>query len=258
MYQLSEQIMMTWIGTFVWAFMRVYIVLMIMLVVGSRAVPENYRVLLAVLLSWALMPIIPPVSGIELLSLESIIVSGQQLLIGVFIGFTLLLVAAAVTFAGEAIAFAMGLGFASMVDPQNGNNTPVISQIFVITSTLIFLSLNGHIIVIGLIADSFVSMPIGVVGMGREEYWLMIKWSSRIFVVGLMIALPAIASIMLMNIGLGVITKVAQQLNIFSIGFAINIFFGLFIIISILPVAMNAYMDFFMEGVRVIQELTSP
>jgi len=258
MLSLTESQVMAWIGTFLWTFMRIYMVVLTMPVLGSKSVPQSVRVLLCIMISWTLLPSIEPVFGVDLLSLESLLISVQQLLIGILMGFVLLLVSAGLTFAGQSIAFAMGLGFASMVDPQNGTNVPVLGQLFVIVSTLIFLQVNGHIIMLGLLSDSFQTLPIAIDGLTRNTYWELITWSSRIFVVGIMMALPAIAGIMLVNVGLGVMTKVAPQMNIFSVGFAVNIFFGLFLMIAILPSMMEAYTEFLAEGFGVVRELTSP
>jgi len=143
-------------------------------------------------------------------------------------------------FAGHVVAQKMGLGFAMMVDPQNGVQVPVISQYYLILSTFIFLFLNGHLILIDLLAESFRSLPVGE-GLVREDYRTLVAWGSRMFAGGLLVALPAVAALLLVNLGFGIITRAAPQLHIFAIGFPLAMLIGFALIWLSLPGAVDNF-----------------
>jgi flagellar biosynthetic protein FliR len=135
----------------------------------------------------------------------------------------------------------MGLGFASMVDPQNGQQVPVIAQFYVMTSTLIFLSLDGHLLLIQMLLDSFTSLPIGIDGITKANIWTIITWSSRMFAGGLLLTMPILVSLLLINISFGVATRAAPQLNIFSVGFPVTLMLGMILVWLTLPDVLDQF-----------------
>lgn len=183
-------------------------------------------------------------------------VSVQQILIGLTIGFVLQMVFAALTQAGEAIALSMGLGFASMVDPQSGVQVPVVSSYFVIMSTLLFLALNGHVALIELTLLSFQALPVGVEGVTREGLWALVSWGSTMFLYALLVALPAVASMLLVNLSMGVITRAAPQLNIFAVGFPMMIMLGFILLLLTTPVLLPKFTELLASGFDLMGILT--
>jgi flagellar biosynthetic protein FliR len=127
---------------------------------------------------------------------------------------------------GQAISASMGLSMANMVDPNIGN-VPVLAQFLIICSTLIFLGLGGHVLVISLLLETFQILPIGqeIAVQGLIE--LVIEWSSMIFLGAILIGMPLMTSLLFINIGLGVITRAAPALNIFAVGFPAMIMAGM-------------------------------
>ena len=115
------------VGSLVWPMMRIGAMLIAMPVIGTRLVPTRIKVIMTVVLSVLVLPLLPELPQVEALSLEGFFISAQQILIGLSMGFTMQLVFGALMVAGEAIAMSMGLGFASMVDPTNGVNVPMVS-----------------------------------------------------------------------------------------------------------------------------------
>jgi len=150
-------------------------------------------------------------------------------------GFVLQLVFGALVIAGQSIAMSMGLGFASAVDPQNGVQVPVVSQYFLILATLAFLALNGHLVLIATLVESFHSYPVAVNPWPENLAWHIVLWASNMFKGALLIALPALASILLVNLSFGVLTRTAPQLNIFAVGFPITILSGFIVVLLSLP-----------------------
>ena len=198
---------------------------------GARMVPQRARLVIALLLTWIVLPLLPQVPALDPLSLSGALVTVQQLLIGLAIGFSMQLVFATLVIAGQTIAMGMGLGFAQMVDPQNGVNVPVIGQYYVVIATLLFLALNGHLALIRVLIDSFQTLPVGVDALSREDFRTIAYWGARMFADAVMVALPAVASVLLVNLAFGVVSRAAPQLNIFGVGFPVSMTLGFVILV---------------------------
>ena len=190
-----------------------------------RAVSVRIRVLLAFVLTWMIYPLAEwPV--LDPTSAEGLKAIFTQVFIGVLMGLLLQIVNAALIIGGQAVSASMGLSMANMVDPSMGN-VPVIAQFFVICSTLIFLGLGGHVLVISLLLESFMLVPIGSVIEVQQLLELTIEWSAMMFLGAILIGLPLMASLLFINIGLGIITRAAPALNIFAVGFPAMILAGI-------------------------------
>jgi len=178
-----------------------------------------------------------------------------QIMIGLTSGFILQLVFAAVVFAGQGIALSMGLGFSMMVDPQSGQQVPVIAQLYTVTTTLIFISLDGHLLLIQMLLDSFKTLPIGIDGIDKAGIWSILAWSSRMFAGGLLLAMPVIASLLLVNIIFGVAARAAPQLQIFSVGFPVTLMLGLLLVWKTLPDMLDQFSGMLTDAYDLIGQL---
>lgn len=221
----------TWIGTLFWPFTRIAAMLAIAPIFGARMVPVRVRLVIALSLTWIVMPLLPQVPALDLLSAGGLLVTLQQFIIGLAIGFSLQLVFATLIIAGQTIAMGMGLGFAQMVDPQNGVNVPVIGQYYVVIATLLFLAMNGHLALIRILVDSFQALPVGVEALTRQDLRDVAYWGSRMFTDAVMVAIPAVASILLVNLSFGVVSRSAPQLNVFGVGFPVTLTLGFVILV---------------------------
>lgn len=248
-----------WIGDFLWPLMRVGMMLSIAPIFGGRLVSARFRVVLAVLVTAVLVPVIPASPLVDPLSGAGVLITLQQLLIGLVLGFMLQMVFAALMIGGQTIALGMGLGFASMVDPQNGITVPVIGQYYVTIATLLFLVLNGHLMLISVLSESFHTMPVAIDGLTRQSFWDVVLWGSRMFAGGLLIAIPAVTALLLTNIAFGVITRAAPQLNIFGVGFPLTLTFGFIIMFVTLPGLIPQFTDLLTEAFNMLNGLgTTP
>ncbi|MDD5579453.1 MAG: flagellar biosynthetic protein FliR [Methylobacter sp.] len=223
------------VAAFIWPLMRLTAMFIAMPVFSIRAAPAKVRLILSVAITLAIMPLLPPLPTIEMFSYEGFMIAIAQVMIGLLSGFIVQLVFSAVNFAGQGVALSMGLGFASMIDPQNGQQVPVVAQFYVIITTLIFLSLDGHLLLIKMLLDSFTTLPISVDGIAKAGIWTVVAWSSRMFAGGLLLAMPIIVSLLLVNVSFGVATRAAPQLNIFSVGFPVTLMLGLLLMWITLP-----------------------
>ncbi|MCP4078395.1 MAG: flagellar biosynthetic protein FliR [Gammaproteobacteria bacterium] len=243
------------VGSLMWPFMRISAMLMAIPVIGTRMVSTRIRVVLAVLISFVVVPLIPQVPAVDPLSLAGLTISLHQVLIGLAMGFVLQMVLATLTIAGEVISMTMGLGFASMVDPANGVNVPVLSQFFLIMGTLMFLALGGHLMIIQLVVNSFQTLPVSVDGISRESFWVIIKFGSEMFIGAAWIALPAVISILTITLAMGVVTRAAPQLNIFSIGFPVTMLVGFIILMLVMPSILPRFNQILLQGMQLSQKI---
>jgi flagellar biosynthesis protein FliR len=232
---LSSAQLTAWIGAYFWPFLRIGAMLLVAPVFGARMVPKRVRLALGLALAVMVAPLLPAMPVVDALSPEGVLIEINQIVIGLAMGFALQLVFSALVTAGQTVAMSMGLGFAALVDPQNGIQVPVVSQFYLISSTLLFLVLNGHLHLIEMVVDSFRTLPVGIHGLPREAIYDLVVWATQMFAGALMVALPAVTSIMLVNLALGVITRAAPQMNIFSVGFPITLLGGFAIIILTMP-----------------------
>ena len=255
MMQVSVAEASAFAASLVWPFLRISAMLMAMPVTGTRMVSVRVRVIMAILLAIMSLPLLPPVPAVDPLSTAGLMISIQQVLIGVAMGFVLQMVMSALTIAGEVIAMTMGLGFASMVDPANGVNVPVLSQFFLIMGTLLFLALGGHLMIIQLIVSSFESLPIAVDGLDRDAFWSVIRFGSQMFIGAIWIALPALISILVITLAMGIMTRAAPQLNIFSVGFPATMLAGFVILMMIMPSVLPRFNQLLLQGMQLSQKL---
>ena len=246
------------VGALLWPMMRIGAMLIAMPVLGTRLVPTRVKIILTLVLSVLVLPLLPPVPEVEALSIAGLMVSVQQILIGLSMGFTLQLVFGALMIAGESIAMSMGLGFASMVDPTNGVNVPVVSQLFVIIGTLLFLALGGHLTLIQLVVSSFQSLPISTAGVGRDSFEALFSFGSQMFIGALWVAIPALITMLVVMLSMGVMTRAAPQLNIFSVGFPVSMFLGFIVIMLIIPGFLPRLNQMMLQAMQLSQSIATP
>jgi len=224
-----------WVGSFAWPLFRIASFLMIIPVFGTQLVPMRVRSGMAFLLALIVAPLIPEVPLVEALSINALLITIQQVFIGALMGLMFVMLMQIFVVAGQMVAMQMGLGFASMVDPTNGVTVPVLSQIYLICVTLIFLAMNGHLVMIEMIVESFSIWPIsqdilGGIGMQPEVLWQFLMRINWLFASALLVALPVITAVLIVNLSFGIVTRAAPQMNVFALGFPIGMLFGLFLI----------------------------
>ena len=245
-----------WLGSYLWPLFRVGGLVMTAPVFGSRPLPVRIRLALALAITVVIAPIVSPeVPHIDALSPDAILVTIQQVLIGVVMGFSLQLVVSAIITGGQAIALQMGLGFSLMVDPQNGAQAPVLSQFYILMVLLTFMALDGHLVLIEILAESFRTIPIANHGMTPDSLWQLVNWGSHIFAGAVGMALPAIASLLVVNVAFGIMTRAAPQLNIFAIGFPITMMLGFAVILATLSSVIPHSGEMFNHSYHLMQQL---
>jgi len=216
--------------SFMWPFFRISGMCMSMVIVGSAIVSPQKRLILALLITSVVAPLLPKMPDVELIGYDAFIISIHQLLIGLAVGFISRLIFETFVVGGQVIAMSSGLGFAQINDPSSGVTVPAVGQFFLMMATLIFLAVDGHLMMFEIIIKSFETLPVSISGLPTVSLVELIKFVSWVFAAGLMMALAAVISLLMVNLSFGILTKVAPTLNIFAVGFPIILTFGLLII----------------------------
>jgi flagellar biosynthetic protein FliR len=234
----SEAQLMTWMQQYFWVFVRVGGVMAIAPVLGARMVSPRIRVLLSVLLTLVIAPLLPVSSAQMTFGGVWLLTMLQQLMIGICAGFVLLLVFEAVVMGAELISYSMGLGFAQLADPLRGVTTPVLGTFLTVLTTLLFIALGGHLILIEMLARSFTSLPVSA-GLGRDDAAMLLGFGGTVFSGGLQLALPVVIALLVVNLAMGVISRSAPTLNLFAVGFPVTLAAGLLLIHAGLPAILE-------------------
>ena len=233
-----------------WPFIRISAMFLAAPVFGAASFPVRARILLALSVTALLAPSIPPAPEVDVLSFSGIVVAAQQAVTGLAMGFIVQVLFAAAVIAGQSLAMTMGLGFAMSVDPQNGVQVPVLSQFYVILATLVFLAVDGHLLMLQVVADSFTLVPVGLFALSDTFPMDMALLGSGMFASALLLALPALTAVLLINIAFGVITRAAPQLNIFAVGFPVTIFAGFVFMLLSMPSVFVQFQEMFGAGLE--------
>ena len=188
------------------------------------------------------------------LDLSGLLLIAEQIIIGALLGLSLQLFFQAFVVAGQIVAIQMGMGFASMVDPANGVNVAVIGQFFTMLVTLLFLSMNGHLVVFEVLTESFTTLPVGG-GLLSHHYWEIANKLGWVLGAALLLVLPAITALLVVNIAFGVMTRAAPQLNIFAIGFPLTLVLGMVILWISMADILNQYQPLASEALQFLREL---
>ena len=215
---------------------------------SESSIPARVKVGLAVMLTLIAMPTLPPMPTLATASWSALWIMGQQILIGIALGITMRVIFAAVQTAGEFIGLQMGLAFASFFDPSTGSNTAVLARLLNTITLLVFVAMNGHLLMIAGLLHTFDVLPIQVGELDVNGWGVLLEWSREIVVSGLLLALPVMVVLLTINLSLGILNRTAQQLSVFAVGFPISLTVGLIILAVVLPQISPFLERFFQEG----------
>ena len=227
--EFTDSIINQAMADFILPFARISAMVMSMIGLGAKAIPGRIKLFFCLAVTVAVMPALPPTKVADLFSLATALLLGEQVIIGIMLGFVTVMVVNTFTLAGQIIAMQSGLGFASLVDPSSGMNVPAVGQFFLILSTLLFWTMDGHLAYLQFIVASFDTLPIGSEEFASVKYNEIVLWGGWMFATALSLALAPLTAMLLINFSFGIMTRAAPQLNIFAIGFPITMMAGLLI-----------------------------
>ena len=249
MLSLSSVQLDAWIAFYCYPLARVLGLIATAPVFNNKATPIRVRLLLGIAITVALAPALPPMPAIAPGSGVGLAIMVQQTLIGIAMGFVMRLIFSAIDIAGDLIGLQMGLGFATFYDPQSAGQTAVVAEFFGLLATLMFLALNGHLVMLAILAQSFTQLPVSEILL-MPGWHSLVRWAAALFSVGLLLAMPLIAALLITNIALGVLTRAAPQLNLFAVGFPVTLTVGFIMLLLSLPYLAPSFERVFSQGLE--------
>ncbi|MFP4137046.1 MAG: flagellar biosynthetic protein FliR [Halomonas sp.] len=244
-----------WLVAIFWPFTRIAALMLSAPLWGHSSVPRQAKIAAAGAIAVVIAPVLPPLPEVPLFSWAGLGILVEQTLIGAAIGLTVRVMVSAVQASGEFIGLQMGLAFATFFDPSSGTNMMVLSRILYMITLLMFLAVNGHLMVLELLVMSFRTLPIGVGRFNPEAFIMLARYGGTIFAVGLLMALPLVASLLILNLALGILNRSAPQLTVFNIGFPASLTAGL-VLLMVLMIDLGSFLErHFANGLGFLQRL---
>jgi len=216
---------------------------------GAQAVPVQLRLIISLAVGMGAMNSVVfqlPEGGIA--SFAGVLLVMGEVLAGLAMGFALQIGYAAAFVAGEAIANAMGLGFASMVDPQSGQSTQVVGQFLSILATLLLLAMDGHLLLASYVVQSYQALPPGGVSLSNDAIFGLVRFGGALLGAGLTVALPVGFALILIQLVMGMLGRSAPALNLFAVGMPMALIAGLVLLAMTIPIMAQAMSDALRQG----------
>ena len=240
-----------WIVAFFFPLARILALLTAAPPFNNQGLNTRTRLVLGLAIALAITPALPKIAAIDPASGLGLLILAQQLVIGLAMGFAMRLVFTASDLAGTMISNQMGLGFATAYDPQSAAQTAVISQFLGMLGLLVFLAIDGHLMVIATLGRSFMLLPISANAIASASWLNIANAGGLIFSSGVLLSLPVVVALLIANIALGVLGRVAPQLNLMAIGFPITIVLGfsaLIVSLSYLATPLQQLFEFGLQS----------
>ncbi len=223
------------LAIFLWPLSRILALIASAPIFGNPSIPVRVKLGLAIMITILVTPTLAPPPQIDPGSGIGLLIIVQQVIIGLTIGFAMRIVFVAVEMAGDIIGLQMGLGFATFFDPQSASQVPLIGRFLGVIASLAFIAIDGHLIMIAIISQSFHTLPISSSGIDAPTLSAMANWGAEIFKSGLQLSLPVLTALLITNLALGILTRAAPQLNIFAVGFPLTLAMGILVLALSLP-----------------------
>lgn len=237
---------MAWVSPILWPFLRVLAVFTAAPMFSQRAIPLRTKVGLAFLVALSAQASLSGQPVVSMNSPEALGTALQQVAVGVAIGFAVRVVFAAVELAGELVGLQMGLNFAAFFDPASNAQVSAVSRFFGNMAVLLFVVVNGHLMVLMAVIRSFESFPVDGRFVDVVSRLRLHELGADLFASALWMALPMVALLLFVNLALGIVSRIAPQMNIYAIGFPVTLVMGLVGMVATLPMLdqpMLALMD---------------
>lgn len=245
---------MAWLSPVLWPFLRVLALFSVAPVFSMRAIPMRVKIGLALLVAVCSQALLVDQPVISVNGREALGAVAQQVAVGLAIGFAVRLVFASVELAGEVIGLQMGLNFASFFDPASSAQVSAVGRFFGNMSLLLFIVINGHLVVLMAVVKSFERFPADGNFLQSLGQMRLYELGASLFASAFWIALPMIALLLFVNLTLGIISRVAPQMNIYAVGFPVTLTVGLMGIAATLPMLEQPVLALFQQVVDLFQK----
>lgn len=226
---------------------------------SARTIPTHYKIGLSAFLSFIIVASEVGEQPVVIDALYALSIM-KEIVIGLLLGFIAYMFFTVVQTAGSFIDLQMGLGMANIIDPMTGAQAPLLGNLKFFIATLLFLALNGHHYLIAAILDSYEWVPLSSdlfakLYDGSVNEFLVTSFSQA-FALAFQMAAPFVAAMFLVDVGLGILTKVAPQFNVFVIGIPLKILIGFLMLMLLIPGFYNLFSELFDRMIKAVQQLT--
>jgi len=226
---------------------------------GSRHFDKKVLVALAASIAIIIFPELPVPKNFSFEPFTYFLMIVTQIVVGLVIGFASFMIMAAAQFGGELLDTQMGLSVAASFDPASGTSVNMMRRLKFYLAMILYLCMDGHHFLLRAVFRSFELIPLTGVEFTGDVVPQMIKLTGSIYILGIHIAAPALAALFITQIGLGMLARVAPQMNVFMLSFPLNIAVGLTLISSSMYILVMTYSDYFAKNnddvMRVIQAM---
>lgn len=255
MITLTSAQLSSWVALLVWPFARILALIAAAPVTGNPQFPVRAKIGLAIAITVLVAPFLPAGATVDPGSWDGLLLLVRETLIGVAMGFAIRIVFTAVEMAGNVIGVQMGLGFAEIYDPHASGHIAVLGQFLGLIAALAFLALNGHLLMVSGLIESMRAIPPGAAAPGGVDWRLLANWGGTIMEAAVLLALPVIAALTITNLALGVLSRAAQQLNLFAVGFPITLAIGFATLLFALPHLGGVMERLFNDGLQMMAQV---
>jgi len=238
-----------WIAMYWWPLVRVLAFIAIAPPFANTEVPNSIKIAFGVIVTVALAPMVtlsPDVAGVSVGSYAGLWITLLQVAIGLTLGFCVQLVFSAISGAGELMSIQIGLGFASLLDPQQTESSMLLGRFISLTAITAFIAGDGHLVLLHALFDSFTALPVSATPLANPGWQTLAGSGTIVFALALRIALPIIAIMLVVNLAFAVLSRTAQALNPFAVGIAATLVVGLMLVMvmmtSLAPVVERSVM----------------
>ncbi len=252
----TEAEILAWLGRFLWPFLRLSGLFLTAPVMGSRYVPAQVRLGLSVLFALALGAALPHLPAFPANPWHAMIAGALQIAYGALLGLVMLVCVSVITVSGEMMGLSMGLGFARLSAPSTGVPTPVMSELMLWAGVMAYLAVRGPLWLMAAMHHSFQANPAGTLPLG--SWHAVALFGQTLFTAGLWMALPVVIGGLAVNAVLGVVSALAPQLNIFSVGFPLLFLAGVWLLIATVGSIGGVFHYVFQQATNLIGHLAGP
>jgi flagellar biosynthetic protein FliR len=235
MFSVTYAQLNTWMAAFLWPLVRILALVATGPIFGDASASTPLKVGLSAFITIIVAPTLGPMPQVTVFSAMGVWIIVNQFLIGAALGLTMQIVFAAIQAAGDFVGLGMGLGFATFFDQQANGSSAVLSSFLNMFAMLVFLVLDGHLLMLSALIATFQSLPISSNLLGAAGWRALAGWGGTIFSMGLLLALPVVVALLIVNLALGILNRAAPQIGVFQIGFPLTMLVGMTLLQLMVP-----------------------
>ncbi len=232
-------------AAFMLIFARIGTMVMLLPGLGELSVPARVRLTIALVLTAVIMPLHRGTYQIDLGAAGPVLLMlGQEMFIGAVLGLVARLTISALQVAGSVIAQQMGLGFVTAVDPTQGQQGVIVGNFLSVLGITLIFAFDLHHLVIGALNDSYTLFKPGDVPIIGDVASLISRTVASAFRIGVQLAAPFLVFGLLFNLGLGVLSRLMPQMQVFFVGMPLSILVGFLILLLVVGAMMMTFVDY--------------